>query len=392
MYLAPGLFGFARLAGFDYMKHVRVGLAERLTRAGRDVELHVADVHPSASIPRRVERLVDLVTRTAGGDGGPIHGVGHSTGGLDWRLAASPGVRLDGGGGPPPAWMERLVSLTSVNTPHFGTPLAADFATPGGQRFLYAVTALSLAALWLGAPPLSATAVLLAAMARARERSRIELGAVEAVTEALLRALDEPARREVQEWLRGVREDRGAIFQLTPESMDLFRATVGDRPGLRQQCVASFAPPSGVADWLAHVRAPWPVASAALFHGLHQATSRLHAGYSCAPERGADERLLRCLGHVPPATANDGIVPLRSQLWGEPVWVGEADHLDVVGHFGRSGSAGRSGGWLTCGAHFDEARFAELLDRVVEGMLSAEAERGFTDAAPGPARPPGGTA
>ncbi len=62
---------------------------------------------------------------------------------------------------------------------------------------------------------------------------------------------------------------------------------------------------------------------------------------------------------------------------GAPVWVGRADHLDVVGYFrGRGGHRD----WLSRGARFGAARFATLMDRIVDGMLEGERTR---DAAPG---------
>ena len=46
------------------------------------------------SVRRRAAKLARVVAATAGDDGGPIHLVGHSTGGLDARLIASPGAHL----------------------------------------------------------------------------------------------------------------------------------------------------------------------------------------------------------------------------------------------------------------------------------------------------------
>lgn len=75
------------------------------------------------------------------------------------------------------------------------------------------------------------------------------------------------------------------------------------------------------------------------------------------------------MGEVPAAEANDGVVPFRSQLWGVPLWMGRADHLDVVGYFqGR----GDHRDWLSSGARFDHSRFETMLDRIVEGMLEGE--------------------
>src|SRR5437773_11877643 len=129
--LSPGMFGFGRLAAYDYFVHVNAALQRRFADAGVPVKLHVADVPPTASVRRRTVKLTEFVASID--EGGPIHLLGHSTGGLDARLAASPSVvltvepRLLG-------WLPRLRSVTMMNTPHFGTPLANFFATANGQR------------------------------------------------------------------------------------------------------------------------------------------------------------------------------------------------------------------------------------------------------------------
>ncbi|MBU1244587.1 hypothetical protein KKD52_18945 [Myxococcota bacterium] len=85
IYLTPGMFGFARLASFDYFVHVQHGLERQFADAGQDLEVHVVDVSPTASVCRRAARLAEVVDATAGDDG-PIHLLGHSTGGLGDHL------------------------------------------------------------------------------------------------------------------------------------------------------------------------------------------------------------------------------------------------------------------------------------------------------------------
>ena len=113
VYLSPGLFGFARLAGFDYLQHLQAALAQRFADLGRDATIQVADVHPSSSIRRRTLTLAQLVNTAPPGDG-PIHLLGHSTGGLDLRLAVSPKVELEEGEeegeSPNAAWIDRVRS------------------------------------------------------------------------------------------------------------------------------------------------------------------------------------------------------------------------------------------------------------------------------------------
>src|SRR5690242_7559579 len=118
------MFGFTRLASYDYFTHVQRALDARFSKAGLELETHVSDVLPTASVRRRAGRLAELIERTATGDG-PIHLLGHSTGGLDARLVASPCAQLTSEGREP--WLPRLRSVTTMNTPHYGTPLASFF-------------------------------------------------------------------------------------------------------------------------------------------------------------------------------------------------------------------------------------------------------------------------
>jgi hypothetical protein len=90
----------------------------------------------------------------------------------------------------------------------------------------------------------------------------------------------------------------------------------------------------------------------------------------------AEALLARIYGRAPGARANDGVVPLRSQVWGKLVWAGYADHLDVLGHFRDARrrarpKAGRHTDWLASGAEFDRARFGELADAIASGILKA---------------------
>jgi hypothetical protein len=370
------MFGFARLASLSYFEHMVLAFEERFRSAGRPVEVHVVELHPTSSVRRRAAKLARMVLATSAGDDGPIHLVGHSTGGLDARLVASPTVNLGEPDLHPIPWASRLCSVTSVNTPHYGTPLATFFATVSGQRLLYALSALTVAGLKLGAPPLAATSALIAAFGRVQVEV-LEIEMVDRIVDATIRVLDEASSRELRAWLQLLRDDQGGVVQLMPEAMDLFQAGVEDRPGVRYQCVATFTPTRGPIDWLAALRSPWGALSTPLFTALHQITSRHSQRYPCAPADGsAHQRVRALLGEEPPLGASDGIVPLYSQIWGELVWVGRADHLDIVGHF--PGPASGHTDWLSSGARFSRVRFDLAMDRIVEGLLEAEDRRGLS--------------
>jgi triacylglycerol lipase len=363
------MFGFARLASFEYFEHLVVALEERFRQRGRTAIVHVCDVHPTASVCRRAAKLAHMVATTAPDDGGPIHIIGHSTGGLDARLVSSPTARLPGVKPSDLAWLPRLASVTTMNTPHYGTPLAAFFATVSGQRMLYAISALTVTALKLGAPPLAMTSALVAAFGRL-SIGNFELDMVNRAVDAVAKVLDEASSRELRVWLDLLRGDQGAIVQLMPEAMDLFQAGVEDRPGVRYQCVATYAPQNAVKDWLSALRSPWTAMSATIFTALYNLTARIDERYPCAAADGlAQAKLKAMLGEVLPCGANDGVVPLSSQIWGDLVWVGKADHLDIVGHF--PGIGGHTD-WLASGARFQRVRFDVVMDRVVGGMIVGE--------------------
>jgi triacylglycerol lipase len=371
IYLSPGMFGFAELASLDYFGHLRRGLIRRFHARKREAQVLVCEVHPTASIRRRGAKLAALIRASCMSDDGPIHIIGHSTGGLDARIVASPSSHL----GTVPAlleWLPRLCSITTINPPHYGTPLAAFFATVSGQRVLYALSALTVAVLKLGALPMATASALFAAFGRV-QFGDMELRFLESTIDKVIRVLDEAASRELRAWLKQLRDDQGAIVQLMPEAMDLFQAGVRDREGVRYQSVATYAPAPRAKDWIAALRSPWGAASAAIFTALYTLTARLDERYPCGPSDGSAERLIKGLtGEQPPPEANDGVVPLASQVWGDLIWCGKGDHLDVVGHFA---SPTGHHDWLTSGAAFSLTRFDVIIDQIVAGMLVSE-ERG----------------
>jgi hypothetical protein len=389
LYLTPGMFGFGRLATYDYFAHVSRALTARFRAAGIELETHVVDVAPTASIRRRATRLAELVWATCGSsETGALHILGHSTGGLDARLVASPSARL------PIApekltWLPRLRSITTMSTPHFGTPLASFFATVSGQRMLYAVSALTFIALSVGAPPLAAASALVVAIGQLdRAVLGMELRVVDRTTDALLKALEPAQSREVRDFLDAISKDQGAMVQLMPEAMDLFQSGVEDRPGVRYQCTVAAAPPPSARRLARAMLSPWRAISSTLFTTLYGITSRIDENYPCAPV-DADEQLRALFATMPTPRASDGVVPTRSQLWGKVVWSGAADHLDVLGHFTAAVPPELASqpfwtrlfapkadrvhvDWLTSGANFDEAEFAKLMDAVAAGMLDSD--------------------
>lgn len=385
VYMSPGMFGFTRLASFDYFAHVDRALRARFEAAGESLETHVSEVLPTASLRRRSIRLAQLVVKTCGDGEDPIHLLGHSTGGLDARFVISPAARL-----PLHAdadrWMARVRSVTSMNAPHYGTPLASFFATTKGQQALRVLSAFTVIGLSIGARPLAVASVLIGLLSPKDRPLNVTLPIVDRAIESLLGLVDEARSPEVRTYLTAIKEDAGAMMQLSPESMDLVIAGFYDRPGVAYFSTASMAPSPGPRKWIDTLGRPWQSVSLALFTALHKITGSYDKRYPCAFDaaesaegpgfHAENEALLaRAFGESPTWSANDGCVPIRSQLWGKLLWAGLGDHLDVLGHYDDATPEEkpelRHHDWLTSGSHFDDASFERLMDALAHAMLEA---------------------
>jgi hypothetical protein len=352
----------------------------RFAAAGHELVAHAIDELPTASIRRRATRLAEIVAHTSGSD--PVHLLGHSTGGLDARLVASPATR-----GMPHsalAWLPHLATVTTMNTPHFGTPLAGYFATSNGQHVLAALSVLTVAGLTLGAQPLAAASVILGFVRGAHTAFPFKLQVLDRAMGSVVGLIDDARSPEVETFLTAIRDDQGSMLQLSPESMDLVVAGFTDRDGVTYQSTVSMAPSPMPRRWLETVGHPWRAVSLALFFALHRITAIQDRRYPCAAMRGtspwagdATETFLAgALSSAPGLDANDGVVPLRSQLHGTVLWAGLGDHLDVLGHyFDRRDPDDvapelRHRDWLASGSDFDDKAFATLMDAVANGMLA----------------------
>src|SRR5690606_32778179 len=112
VFLVPGFFGFQTIAGLPYFSGVRELLQARLTQLGLPARVHALDTLPTSSLENRARYLGERIAELAPGDDSPIHLVGHSTGGLDARVLASPSAL------PELAPIRaRIASLTSISAP-----------------------------------------------------------------------------------------------------------------------------------------------------------------------------------------------------------------------------------------------------------------------------------
>jgi hypothetical protein len=172
--------------------------------------------------------------------------------------------------------------------------------------------------------------------------------------------------------------------------MDLVVAGFRDRPGVTYQSTASMAPSPAPLRWAHAARSPWRTLSLSVFFALHRLTAGHDLRYPCAAMRdtapwSGDETealLARAFGQSPPLAANDGVVPVRSQLWGRVVWAGLGDHLDVLGHYEDRREPGtvapelRHRDWLNSSSDFGDAEMAAVMDAIAAGMLREAAAIG----------------
>lgn len=364
------MFGFGRLAGYDYFEHVERCLGERLAAAGAEASVDIVATPPTASIRRRARVVAQTVYDTIGEDRNVrVHLVGHSTGGLDARLLSSPSVNLD----MPDerlAWTDCIRSVVTVNAPHYGTPLAGFFATVSGTRLLYALSLLTFTTLRYGGPPLTVFSSLVAAIGGLDEKLGVDVKLLDRATDLILRFIGDQGRDEVHVWLDGIRQDQGGVIQLTPEAMDIFNAATGDAPDVRYGSIVTSAPPPAPIRLATRIRSPYHALSAAIYSTLFQVTSRAPKNYPCPAAVGDNLSVLEAgIGRQVTGAACDGVVPTLSMIWGRLLWAGRGDHLDIVGHFHDDHVDAAHVDWLWSGSSFTRRRFGDAMDTLARFIL-----------------------
>ena len=109
--LAHGFLGYRKVFFWEQFAGVEAALREKGIRSFR------SQVHPTAPINDRAAELLEQINRFLGDDSS-FHVIGHSMGGLDARYLASPGGLNQG---------HRILSITTLSTPHLGSPIADYF-------------------------------------------------------------------------------------------------------------------------------------------------------------------------------------------------------------------------------------------------------------------------
>ncbi|HEV2493790.1 MAG TPA: hypothetical protein VG204_12055 [Terriglobia bacterium] len=128
--LAHGFLGFSKEFGIEYFNGVR----EHLKRL--DAKVFAPEVSPAGGIELRGEELRRQILKafTDGtlDPGEKAHLIAHSMGGLDCRYLLSPGNQHTT---PENDLTGRIASLTTISTPHRGSPVADLFALKPVEEF-----------------------------------------------------------------------------------------------------------------------------------------------------------------------------------------------------------------------------------------------------------------
>lgn len=392
--LVPGFFGFGRFGELTYFNGVRAALERSFTHLGLTVNVIEVETLPTASIRWRAARVLETLVRVTEAHDGPVHLVGHSTGGLDARLAIAPTASL-----PTEAKLRdyaRVQTVVSVCCPHFGTPLATYFTRPWGRLQFRVAARYLIFMLQRGRLPLALLLRVGRWLVRARDPFKKRLGTFDELYAKLLNDLSDERRLELVQFLRAISSDDALLFQLTPAGCDLLNACTAE-PAVRYGSVVARAKPPTFRIW---VRASWDLYAQvmyplyALFHRICRRGERQLIPAPAGPQR---EKLLALSGKLPAPTDSDGVVPTDSQIWGSLVHSAEADHLDVVGQYGFREGATWSGDWLPSYSGFtrehfealwsDVARFiaggSQTADATHERQADAQRTSGDTEARPG---------
>lgn len=355
--LIPGFFAFAGLGDLRYWTGVDTELAEAFAAYGLEVDITEIETLPTASIRYRAGQVVEAIAAVAARDDGPIHLIGHSTGGLDARVAVTPNaslatsVKID---------HQRVNSIVTIATPHRGSPLASKFGSAMGQPLLRLFAGGTILGLKRGGVPLAGLLRLGSVITRVDDLFGLERTLADQLFTQLLENFDEQRRQALIRFLDQVSKDRALVVQLTPDSMDLFHATTADPEGIAYGSVITRAKRPQFPGALKHAYDPYAQGLHLFYCLLWELTSGFHERYLPALSALQSSALIAAYGALPERVDNDGMAPTLSQVWGEVVHATDADHLDVMGQYGDLGRVGVHADWLPSGSGFDRARFTAL--------------------------------
>lgn len=370
VFLVPGFFGFQVLAGLPYFFGVREVLRDALAARGIAARVHALDTLPTASLENRARYLADKLLAIVSRDDSPVHIIGHSTGGLDARVLLSrdaplTGLReLD-------SLRARVRSLVTVSTPHHGTPLAEMLLRIEGQKLLRLIGLLGVHGLRFAGRPLVSALALGRLLGRIDELVLLRESALDRAYSLLVDPLSRNRLAAVEDFAAAVRRDQSLLRQLRPAAMSGFSDHYRLDPRIRQGCVLTRARPPGLRSPVEVGLDPLGQLSHAVYQGLYRLCATQQTDTLPEPTPLQRARLIDEYGKVPSSTANDAMVPTRSQLHERLIHVARADHHDVIGYFGDPTHDPPHIDWVVTGSGFRRAGFEKLWTAVADHLATS---------------------
>ncbi len=366
-FLVPGFFGFVNMGEFKYFSHPVHYLKSRGRELGKTVRVTSVGTHPTASLRKRSLLLFETIRRESRDHSGPLHLVGHSTGGLDGRLLLTPGAVLKKNLDLEP-WISRVKTLVSISTPHYGAPLAKYFGGSMGGPLLKLLSLTTIYTLRYGHLPLSFILKLSSLLFRLDNIVGWRNTVADQLFDELLSGFFPIRRKQVSNWFREIGSDQDLLFQLTPSAMDVFNASTGDNPETRYASVITMGRRPGPGGRLASGLNPYNQATHTayeVFHRFAALGSKMASHLTLQQESAIKHTLFR----MPSARDNDGVVPTLSQPWGEVIHAVRGDHLDIIGHFSGENLDPPHVDWLSSGSGFTKMDFETTWNKILQFCL-----------------------
>jgi hypothetical protein len=180
----------------------------------------------------------------------------------------------------------------------------------------------------------------------------------------MLAVLSEDERVALTQYFGRIGENQELIQDLTPDGVEAFNRDTPDREGVRYGSIVTGSPiPSLLRRVSLRLLLPPDSLIYGIFSFLHVLSAPLSPTLKIPERTAAQNQLLQDVFGKKFEAWSDGIVPSRSQVWGQLFHAVTGDHMDVMGHFDQPE---QYISWLKSGSKFGESHFHALWERVLD--------------------------
>lgn len=348
--LVPGFFAFDQVANIPYFAGVERILPALGAQRGFSVNLIKLSLPPTASIQIRAWALMQQLGQMVDTPG-PIYLVGHSSGGLDIRVA----LRLAMASQPNRLWgqvLGKVSAVLTISTPHYGTPWASLASGLRAHQILRLTSWIFVRTLRHGQVPMGWMLEAGRWLARIDNLVGLNTTVLDQLYNELLIHAPRDYFEDLERQFQRVGAHQGLIADLSLEACRLRNRACPDIETIRYGSIVSQAPRPNLGAVLALRGDVYAAMTYMAFVFLHKIAGRSPKGKLPVPDARDRECMQAALGRVPRDLDNDGVVPARSQLWGQLVATVGADHFDTMGYFAGREEHALHLNWLSSGSGF----------------------------------------